>query len=123
MSSVLMSIKPQYVNKIFLGEKIFEFRTTLCKRKVTKMYIYATSPIKKVVGEVTIEKVLIDTPENIWEQTKEKAGIEKDSFFFYYNGKEKAIAYQLKNIIKYTIPKELSEFGIKKAPQSYQYIN
>ena len=123
MGSVLMSIKPEYVNKILLGEKIFEFRTILCKKEVTKMYIYSTFPVKKVIGEATIEKVLINTPENIWEQTKQKAGIKKEDFFSYFSGKEKAIAYQLKDIIKYKTPKELSDFGINKAPQSYQYID
>lgn len=50
MKSILLSINPQYVDKIMNGEKEYEYRKIKCKTKVDKMYIYSTIPIKKVVG-------------------------------------------------------------------------
>ena len=33
----------------------------------------STNPVKKVVGEVVVKNILIDTPLNIWLKTKEKS--------------------------------------------------
>jgi len=49
---VLLSIKPEYAEKILNGEKKYEFRKVLPKNKsITKVIIYATMPIGKVIGE------------------------------------------------------------------------
>ena len=76
----------------------------------------------KIVGEAEVEKVLVDTPEVIWEKTKEYSGINKKFYDQYFRRRYIAVAYQLKNVIKYDIPKELSDFGIKRAPQSFCYL-
>ena len=58
MSIILMSIKPEYVNKIFSGEKKYEYRKRLCKEKIDTIIVYSSSPIQKVVGELKIKQVL-----------------------------------------------------------------
>lgn len=123
MCSILLSINPEYVENILNGTKEYEFRKTTCKRPVDKIIIYATSPIMKVVGEAEIEDILIGAPEMIWELTSKKSGIDKCFFEQYYKNKTKAVAYKLKNVVKYSSPKTLNDFGIHNAPQSYQYIN
>ena len=65
MLNAIFAIKPKYVEKIFSGEKRFEFRYTVCKQQINKIVIYETSPISKIVGEVSVSKVLKYTPENI----------------------------------------------------------
>ena len=75
-----------------------------------------------VTGEAEIEDILVDTPEIIWERTKEKAGIDKRFFDRYYAGRNQAVAYKLKNITEYEMPKELKDYGISRAPQSFQYV-
>ena len=117
-----MSIKPQYVQRIMTGKKKYEFRKKACKKNVDKIYIYSTVPVKKVVGEAEVELVLIETPEIIWEKTKDDAGIDKDFFDRYYKDREEAVAYKLINVKKYKNPRSLKELGIKSAPQSYQYM-
>ena len=104
------------------GSKQYEFRKRICRRKVDKILIYSTKPIMKVVGEAEVEDILIDEPEKIWEKTKKKSGIDKNFFDEYYLGKSFAVAFKLKNVIKYNNPKELSEYGILNAPQSFQYL-
>lgn len=76
----------------------------------------------KIVGEAEVEDILIDTPETIWEKTEENSGINKAFFDRYYEHKQLAVAYKLKNVIKYEEPKELRDYGINSAPQSFQYI-
>lgn len=122
MCTILLSINPQYVERIMNGDKIYEFRKTQCKKKVDRIVIYCTSPIMKVVGEADVANILIDDPQAIWKITKEKAGIEKSFFDKYYNGKKKAVVYELKHIIQFDVPKNLNEYGIKAAPQSFCYV-
>lgn len=122
MCSVLMSIKPEYVQGIMSGRKIYEFRKKACKRTVDRIYIYSTVPVKKIVGEAEIESIIVDTPEELWKITRKGAGIKKEFYDRYYENRGEAVAYKLINVKKYKKPRALSEMGIKTAPQSYQYI-
>lgn len=122
MCVILLSINPNHVENILNGTKRYEFRKKACKRHVDKILIYSTNPIMRVVGEAEVEDVLIDNPEIIWKKTKKKSGIDKSFFDQYYEDREQAVAYKLKNVIKYREPKELKDYGISNAPQSFQYI-
>ncbi len=78
---VLLSIKPQYVQRIFSGEKKFEYRRNIFKNKsVDTVVVYATKPIGKVVGEFKIGSVLVDSPDLLWNKTKDVAGIDEESY-------------------------------------------
>jgi len=120
--NAIMSIKPEYVEKILNGTKKYEYRKTKTKLKIDKIIIYSTNPVKKVVGEVVVKNILIDTPLNIWLKTKEKSGTSKEFFDKYFKNSEYAIAYELGKVTIYDNQKELSEFGIKNAPQSFMYL-
>lgn len=105
-----------------MDKKKYEFRKVRCKAGTNKIVFYATAPESKVVGEAEIEDVLEGSPSEIWEQTKEAAGITGDKYCKYYHGYNKAIAYKLKNIIAYDLPKKLSDYGIEHVPQSFIYL-
>ena len=122
MCKILLSINPEHVENIFNGNKKYEYRKARCKQEVDKIIIYSTYPVKKVVGEATVEKVLEDSPEEIWEMTKKDSGINLNFFEQYYEGREKPIAYKLSNIIKYNNPKDIATYGVKIAPQSFVYV-
>ena len=122
MSTILMSIKPIYVNKIFALEKKYEYRKTLCKQQINKIIVYSTNPIKKVVGELIIKQVLYDKKEIIWNKTNKYSGVTKDKYDNYFNNCDYAVAYEIEKVIVYDKPKELKDYNIKKAPQSYIYI-
>ena len=46
----------------------------------------------------------------------------KEFYDEYFCGREVAFAYKLGSVHIFETPKELSEFGVKVAPQSYIYI-
>ena len=122
MQNILISINPEYAEKILNGTKKYEYRKIKCKKNIDKIIIYSTFPVMKVVGEAKVEEILEDTPENIWNKTKKYSGVNKDFYKKYFNNKEKAIAYKLKDVKKYDNPKDLIDYGIKNAPQSFVYI-
>lgn len=120
---VLISIKPEFVKKIFSGEKKFEYRKAIFRNpNVDTVVIYATKPCGKVVGEFEINKILCDNPEKIWESTQEFSGITKEFFDQYFRNKEKAYALEITEVIQYKRPLSLKEFDQKiKTPP--QYLN
>lgn len=117
--NVILSIKPEYVAEIKAGRKRFEFRKTIFKEKVEKVYIYASSPISKVVGEFQPVDVIHGEPEEVWEKTRDFAGIKKEFYDEYFCGKSVAHAIVIQNLKMYDKPKNLPFH----APQSFRYID
>lgn len=123
MSTILLSIKPEYSTRIFNGTKKYEFRKHLAKKDVEKIIVYSSSPEKQIVGEVSVVGVLSLKPSQLWEITKTEAGISRAKYRDYFKNCKNAYAYILGDFIKYDTPKKLSEFGIKQPPQSFIYID
>ncbi len=121
----LLSIKPEFVEKIFSGEKLFEYRKSVFKRpEVQTVVIYSTMPEGKIVGEFKIGHIWAKHPEELWEQTKQASGINKKFFDEYFTDREVAYAIEIKDLKKYEEPidpyKKDSSF---KAPQSFKYLD
>lgn len=70
MSTMLLSIKPEYAKVILDGQKEYEFRKRRCKTGVNKIVFYSTAPESKVVGEAEIEDIIEGSPSKIWELAK-----------------------------------------------------
>lgn len=120
---VLLSIKPEFVEKIFAGTKKYEFRKSLFRRSDVKyVVIYASSPVKRVVGEFEIDDILSDDVNSLWERTKKHSGITKTFYNSYFQNKKTANAIQIGHLIKYEVTKSLSDYNIHQAPQSFCYI-
>lgn len=123
---VLLSIKPQYVDKIFNGKKKYEYRRSLFKRDdVDTVIVYATKPVGKVMGEFKIDRIIKEDPHELWKQTKKYSGILKKDYMEYFKERDKAFAIGIKSIQLYEKPLELKDINpnIKYAPQSFMYID
>lgn len=120
---VILSIKPEFANKIFNGTKKFEFRRTLFKKKeVNKIVVYASSPISKVIGEFEIEDIVHENLNELWDKTSEYSGISLDYYSEYFQGKEAGYAIKVKNPKKYKKGLCIMQnFGIRP-PQSFAYL-
>lgn len=123
MCRVLMSINPEYVEKIIEGTKKFEYRKVRCKREISEIIIYCTAPVCKVVGKVQVKSILEDEPEVLWGKTRDESGTDYKFYKEYFQGHDKGIAYQLGKVTKFKKEKSLSFYKVKTAPQSYIYID
>lgn len=120
--TILLSIHPCYVEKIFSGEKMFEYRKNI-PTDISHIIIYATVPVKNIVALVEVDSVLKGSPQEIWEKTKNNSGITKDFFMSYFNQKRDAYAIHFKDVHKLSEPKSIHILDdIEVAPQSYRYI-
>lgn len=122
MNTILLSINPEYVKRIFEGTKKYEFRKRLAQKEVTKIIIYSTHPDMKVVGEVQVTRTLAMAKTVLWELTKKEAGISRSKYRKYFENCNIAYAYVLGETKLYDAPKTLEEFGISQAPQSFVYL-
>jgi len=121
---VLLSIKPEYAEKIFDGEKRFEFRRSIFKNPdITHIVVYASSPTQKVIGEFEIIDIVHENISILWDITRKYSGISKENFFNYFSDKKKGYAIQIGNITEYDQPLSLrDEFGLSP-PQSFIYLS
>ena len=119
----LFSIYPEYAYKILSGEKNFEYRKKVPALRFHRLVIYATVPVAKIIGEVHVDKILQDTPSKIWTETNKHGGIEKETFFSYFENRSLAYAYSLSNPILYKEQLSLSKIRVINAPQSFVYLD
>lgn len=124
--NVLLSIKPKYVEEIINGNKLYEFRKSLFKNRddLNLVYIYSSSPVKKIIGAFTIGDVVKGCPKDLWVKFKDVSGIEENEFFKYFADKENGFAIQIEKLDIFETPIDpftvLPDF---KAPQSFYYID
>ena len=108
--NVLLSIRPVYADKIFSGEKKFEFRKRVFKNKEVKIVVaYSTMPVGKIIGEFHIKRIHQDTPRNIWKKTKKSSGVDKGFFDEYYKDASEAVAIEIKQPVLYKESKDPKE--------------
>lgn len=123
MKKILLSIKPCYVAEIFSGRKTVEYRKRIPQDKaVRQVLIYSSYPVKKVVAEFTLGGFFAGSKEWLWGQTVGIGGITKNVFDQYFDGKDIAYAYQIENLQVFDQSRPLSEYGLKRAPQDFCYV-
>ncbi|MHB1646587.1 MAG: ASCH domain-containing protein [bacterium] len=120
---VLLSIKPEYAEKILSGHKRYEFRRSIFKSSfVEKVVIYASSPVKKIIGEFEIEHILSLKLDELWSRTMRYSGINKEFYDRYFSGKDIGHAIKVKNVKRYSNYLDLNYFDISQPPQSFIYL-
>lgn len=143
--AVLISIQPKWCELIASGKKTIEVRKSKPKLKTPfKCYIYCSlgnpknphelleihSPNGKickangkVIGEFVcdeIEELKRNTVFNapaLYSQSR----LTRDEYFAYI-GNKIAYIWHISDLVIYDKPKELSDFNLKRPPQSWQYV-
>jgi len=119
---VVLSIKPEFANKIFDGTKKFEFRKAIFKNeKIKTVIVYSSSPVQQVIGEFEIERIINHDIDTLWGLTHQESGITEDYFYKYFADRVEGFAIQIKKVKKYKTPKCLrTDFNLFP-PQSFAY--
>lgn len=122
--NAILSIKPQFVDEIMAGRKKFEFRKQGFKRNVRIIYIYASSPVCRIVGEFELGRIIEGCPGDIWEKTSAYSGISKHYFDQYFTNHPIGFALEIRTLKKYKEPvNPYLRDKTFKAPQSFCYID
>lgn len=121
----LFSIKQQYSKKIFLKEKLVEFRrqnVNVSKNEIC--LIYTSSPKRKIEGYFIVQKKIRLPLKELWKKTRKLAGINLEEFMNYFEGCDIGTAIIFESVEKTKITFTLEElrefFGDSfRPPQSY----
>lgn len=130
MKSVLISIKPKWVEKIASGKKTIEVRKTAPKEVPFKAYIYCTygndrenymlGSRGKVIGEFICDKVysiknqgnsfvVVNEEQGVTNKIARQSCLEYDDMVSYLGNKD-GYGWHISDLKIYDKPKELSEF-------------
>ncbi len=111
MATILLSIKPEYANKIFDGQKHYEYRKRIPKKEVSKIVVYSSAPEQAVIGEFDVVKTLKMKPTPLWNSTKANAGISRSKYRKYFSGCTTAYAFVIGSFKKYPTSKSLADLN------------
>lgn len=125
--NVLLSIKPEFAEKILSNQKKYEFRKSPIRKadSVNKVILYASSPTQRIVGSFKINQIVSGAPGELWEQYGGKSGIDdRKRFMDYYSGKQEGYAIEIKNPQRLLTAIDPTEHidGFTP-PVSFQYVN
>lgn len=118
-----MSIHPNYAEAILSGRKRAEFRKRPLAEDVDVVLIYATTPVRAIIGWFTVRDVVRTTPEDIWRRLHDVGEICWSDFAAYYSGCNEAVALLVGEVGRFPKPVALSEIRPSPAtPQSFNYV-
>lgn len=125
--NVLLSIKPEFAEKILSGEKQYEFRKTpICKAdRGDEVVLYASSPVQKLVGAFTMDTIVEAHPMELWERFHQESGInDPERFFDYFGDNERGYAVEVNDARRFDAPINPYEcIDGFRPPVSFKYLN
>ena len=122
---LLVSMKPQYVERILAGSKVVEIRKRFSGKWIgCKAVLYSSSPQKALVGEATVRSVTSGAPVDIWSRFHLSLGCTSDEFAAYVGSAAEVSAIELDDVFPYREPISLSQISHLlgedlRPPQSY----
>ncbi len=123
---LVLSIKPQYTEKILVGRKTVELRRRFPLATIpgSIAYIYSTSPVRALVGAAEIRDVERLPLTVLWQRHGKSASVRKAEFEAYFRGVDEGYALVMEKPRVFSRPLDLAElrerFGFR-APQSFLY--
>lgn len=96
MSQAIISLKPRYARLVLSGDKTVELRNRIVRlRPGTRIWIYATRPVARIVGVAEIELVVHAGPAEIWRRFGEDICVDRSGFDSYIGDRERVSALVL----------------------------
>lgn len=106
----IISIYPNYVQAILEGQKRVECRkSALGLVRGDLLQLYATAPVKAILGQARVLEVHRGSPEELWDQFEHRTCVKKDDYFAYYAGKAEAVLLALGEVQRYSRPVRLHD--------------
>lgn len=101
MPDALISIKPQFVDKMINMEKTVEIRSRKVQlEKQSKLWVYTTLPEASLQIFTHVKTVDIDDPKTIWNRYRASIGVPRDIFYQYVNGSKSVSAIVTERIFR-----------------------
>ena len=124
--ALLLSLKPIYAELVFKGLKVAELRRRIPCMENRDVFIYVSSPARQLRGGFRVGHVWKGSPEEVWNEVSDLAGVDKQEFDAYYTGSSIAYALRIEDVWEHDEPIDLDvlrdRFPRFVAPQSWRYV-
>ena len=108
----VMSIKPKYARAVLEGRKLYELRRLQGLKPLEEgsiVIVYASGETQSIVGEFKAGRVLVGSPERIWELVgREEYGLDEEARR-YIEGSKRAMAVEVREPRVYPTPIKLEK--------------
>lgn len=119
---IAISVKPLFAERIFAGDKRFEFRRVLPKKPVGRVYIHVCGEdADRVQGFADVVAMGYLPKNELWEIAKDAAGMRREEFDAYFDGCSDAGYLELSDARRFS-GMRLEEIGLKRPPQGIAYV-
>jgi predicted transcriptional regulator len=118
----LLSIRPEFARSILAGTKRFEYRRVPFTRPVDTVILYASSPLRLIVGEFRVKRLHRAPLDILWRSTRRYAGITRARFYEYFRELETGFAIEVDAPHAYKTPFPLDRIYSSNPPQSFVYL-
>ena len=125
---IILSLKPRYAEAILAGLKTVELRRIEPKMIVpTRALIYATTPVKALLGTCIVDAVTTDRLAELWKEYGSRTGIRHSEFRDYFKGLKVGSALALSDARQFSRQIPLADLRasrcVERPPQSYSYVD
>ncbi|GHV68478.1 hypothetical protein AGMMS49928_08080 [Spirochaetia bacterium] len=119
---LLMSIIPVVGRRIMSGNKKYEYRRSIFRKPVNRIYLYLSSPERKITGYFMFQGYLEGSAREIWEATKDQSAATEAAYFDYFANAKRAFAIKIDKFIKFATPVDPWKTPGFLPPQSFRYV-
>lgn len=125
---MILSLRPRFADAILSGVKTVELRRTEPKIRVpTLVLIYASTPVRALLGTCIVTSVESDRLGTIWQVHGAGSGLDHGEFLSYFEGVEAGTALSLASPSRFSRPVPLEELRSRptgfRPPQSFCYVD
>jgi predicted transcriptional regulator len=122
--NLLLSIQPVIARRITGGKKKYEYRRAIFKKDVRYIYLYSSSPVRKIVCRFKYSGYLAGSIDEIWEKTGKLSAATEAEYRDYFKNTKTAYAIKIDDLEVFEDP--LDPYKIIPAfrpPQSFMYLS
>jgi predicted transcriptional regulator len=123
--TLVLSVKPVYVQRILSGEKTVELRRRFPSLSgKCRVLLYSTSPVQAIVCSAELKEVSHHSLQSLWKHFSVAIGVTRQEFNAYFAGVDNGYALRRSKVRALVQPLHLSDLSRDYAfhpPQSYCY--
>ena len=125
---MILSLRPRFADAILSGVKTVELRRTEPKIRVpTLALIYASTPVRALLGTCVVTSVESGRLAALWRVHSAGSGLDHGEFLNYFKGVEAGTALSLASPRRFSRPISLVELRSRptgfRPPQSFSYVD
>ena len=125
---IVLSLKPRFAEAILAGVKTVELRRTVPKIVIpTRALLYASSPVRALLGTCVITSVRSADLAALWHEYGSRSELSFHEFQQYFEGVAKGTALTLSDPQALSRPIPLQDLQAKprsfRPPQSFAYVD